>query len=150
MTEEETDLGIKDSREGYPYFYADVINKYVVMATRAKDAKFVPVNFSKTNLPLYETARDVVKRITNIEELNTYVNRIHSIKLMLDGVDYHYINPISVEKFKYAEANNDWYIYVDMNDEIHMEIISTDQRAVMEALRAKERIENERGGARGV
>ena len=58
---------------------------------------------------------------------------------------------MSVPEFKYAEANNDWYIYVDMNDEIHMEVISVDQRAVMEASRAKERIESERnGGSRGI
>ena len=58
---------------------------------------------------------------------------------------------MSVPEFKYAEANNDWYIYVDMNDEIHMEVISVDQRAVMEASRAKERIESKRnGGSRGI
>ena len=70
---------------------------------------------------------------------------------MLEGNNYHYIMPIKVEEFKYAEANNDWYIYVDMNDEIHMEVIDTDQRAVEEAMEAKERIESaRRGGTRGV
>lgn len=151
FTAEEVDLGIKDPREGLPYFYTDVLKKDVVLATRAKDKPFVPVKFDKENLPLYDVARDVVSIITNVEKLNVFVNRVHSIKMMLEGNDYHYIMPVKVEGFKYAEANNDWYIYVDMNDEIHMEVIDTDQRAVTEAMQAKERIESERsGGARGV
>jgi len=148
---DEVDLGIDDPRGGLPYFYTDILKKDVVLATRSEDGPLVPIKFSKTYLPLYETARDEIRIIKDIEELNSFVNRIHSIKLILEGNDYHYIEPVSVPEFKYAEANNDWYIYVDMNDEIHMEVISVDQRAVVEASRAKERIESERnGGSRGI
>lgn len=123
-------LNISSPKEGLKSFYSDVSSIAVVLATTSTDAAFAPVNFDKSNVPVYQPARECAKESTNVDILNSNINRVHSIHQALSGQNYKYIEPITFQEgFLYGIVGQDWYLYVDANQQVHEDLISIDKRA---------------------
>ncbi len=128
------DLGVDNVREGLTISYCDIGRNAIVLATSKPDNELVPINFDKRNLPTYLPARDKVVEVHSTKGIVSYIRRIDSVQRLMAGENYEYLEfPIIEEnKIKYGFANQDWYVYVDAEGEIHEKIITTDPRAKQE------------------
>lgn len=123
-------LGTNNIKEGLPFFYTDVSNNVIVLATTAKEQPFVKVNFDKTNIPMYKPAREKPRIYNDVQAVSSKINRINSINQILNGENYEYLKGIEFEKgLTYAIVSEDWYIYVDELGNIYQEVIEIDPRA---------------------
>ena len=138
------DLHIDDINENSDFVYNDINpNSCVVLATTAKEQSFAPLNFDQNNLPIYQPIRREKRIIKTKKELSEYVNRIESVKAILNGVDYRTLSYFyHNDDFIYAIANDEWYIYVDIDGVVHKNCLSTDKRAQEEFVRELEKVEN--------
>lgn len=141
MQKEDSYLKVNDIREGLPYFYSDVNRQAIVLATNSSK-EFAPINFDKTNVPKYPTARDKIKYTKNLDDIKYLIERVHAIKEYLETDDLTNIEPVTLDNFMYGVGNNDWYIYIDSDFNIHSEIINIDNRALKEYEVAMEYIKN--------
>lgn len=138
---ERTDLGVQNIKVGLPTFYSDVSNSAHVLATTAEDKTFVPVNFAKTQVPIYLPAREKAKESTELKEIVDMINRVTGVKHLLAGQPLETIEPvINDSQFIYGIASQDWYIYIDNNFEVHEDIITIDSRAQAELDIARKRV----------
>ena len=143
MKEDMIKLGVESIKEGLPKFYTDIGSSAIVLATTAKDKDFVPLNFDKTNVPTYLPARENVVECKTLQEASGRINRIASIKRMLAGENYEYIEPYNFKTgFLYGIVNEDWYVYVDETGQIIKDVIDIDPRAKEELAQAIIEIEN--------
>ena len=130
MEEPMENLGVDNIKEGLPPFYTDVSRSAIVLATSTKKGKFVPLNFDKTNVPTYQPLREKPKVAKTLQEASNRINRVNSVKRLLNGENYEYIEPYQFPNgLIYAIVSNDWYIYVDENGNIINDVIDIDPRA---------------------
>ncbi len=130
-------LGVKDIKEGLPKFYTDVGSSAIILATTGKQGKFTPLNFDKSNVPTYMPAREKAKVAKSLQEASNRINRVNSVKRLLSGENYEYIEPYQFPNgLIYAIVSDDWYIYVDENGNIIKDIIDIDPRAKEELAEA--------------
>lgn len=130
MSKKNVRLNVKNVKEGLPHFYTDVNNNAIVLATTSQNADFVPVNTDKSNVPEYLPARETPIIYTNLAKASNKIIRIASIKRMLDGENYEFIEPLEFENgLTYAIVNDDWYIYIDEHGNIYKDCITIDPRA---------------------
>ena len=123
-----TNLGVQSIKEGLPSFYTDVSSKAVILATTTPP--FKPINFDKTEVPTYEPCRSKVIRTQNQQYLSGRINRVASIKAILEGVPYENLDQIEFEDgLIYGIVADDWYIYITRNMEIKYDYIPVDPRA---------------------
>ena len=123
-------LGVDNIKEGLPHFYTDVGRSAIILATSAKQDKFVPLNFDKTNVPTYQPLREKPRVAKTIHEASNKINRVNSVKRLLAGENYEYIEPYQFSNgLIYAILSNDWYIYVDEKGNIMKDFIDIDPRA---------------------
>ena len=102
-------------------------------ATISKENMYSPVKLGNQNVQKYLTCRDKIIEIYDREKMIEVANRVHSIKLSIENNSIENIDIIEIDdNFVYGICNNDWYIYVDKNNNIYHEIISIDKRAVEE------------------
>lgn len=134
--ESEINLGIDNNKKGLPLFYSDIDCQGIVLATTAKDSEIVPINFDKTNVPVYKPCRAKPQIIINTKESVSKINRVASIKTLIESN-----SEFSYEELEQMTFNNgiicsvvtdDWYIYVDNNKEIYYDYIDIDERAKIE------------------
>lgn len=129
---------------GLRKFYCDVNNRAIVLATSNEDNSLVSVNFDKSNVPTYMPTREKIIATADVHDILSIMNRVHAIKMYLANQTFTGI--IGVEDFliesgfKYGIANQDWYIYVDENNNIHEEYIDFDERVKIEMEVAKKQI----------
>ncbi len=129
MEKPNTLLDVKNIKEGLPYFYSDVNNNAIVLATTATDKQFTKVNFNKSNVPRYQPAREIPVVSKDLQIMSKII-RVDTIKRMLAGENYEYISPLTFpDGLIYAIVSNDWYIYIDRNGEIHKDVMDIDPRA---------------------
>lgn len=125
-----TTLNISNIKEGLPKFYTDIGKDVIVMATSEKEKKYTTINLDKTYVPSYLPAREKSHIGTLTKELLGYINRVFTIKKLLSGCDYQYIESYVPEsKIIYGIVNQDWYIYIDENDNVYEDLIDIDKRA---------------------
>ncbi len=123
-----TNLGVTSIKEGLPSFYTDVSTKAVVLATTTPP--FKPLNFDKSEVPTYEPCRSKIIRSNNQPFLSSRINRVASIKAILEGVPYENLDQIDFEAgLLYGIVADDWYIYINRNMEIKYDYIPVDPRA---------------------
>ncbi|MBQ6686900.1 MAG: hypothetical protein IJN03_00060 [Bacilli bacterium] len=135
----EVSFGISDCKEGLSKFYSDIKDRGIVLATTNKP--FVPIDFDKTNIPAYPVAREEVYSHEDCNKLRMAINRVHSINLALQGFNYEFIEPLKFANgIIFGFANQDWYIYLDENGDIHEELINIDSRANAELTVARDAI----------
>lgn len=138
-------LNVESIHEGWPFFYTNITaSKAIVLATTATNEKFVPIDFNKDNLPEYMPARDLVRYVTNPDDMINIVNRIYTVKLALEGMPFEYISSnasgylislvSNIENVIYFVCNNDWYYCVCSDGRIYQNFIDKDKRAVRELL----------------
>lgn len=138
---ERTDLGVLNIKVGLPTFYSDVSGTAHVLATTAEDKTFVPINFDKTQVPIYLPAREKAKESTELKEIVDMINRVTGVKHLLAGQPLETIEPVITDgQFIYGIASQDWYIYIDNNFEVHEDIITIDSRAQAELDIARKRV----------
>lgn len=136
-------LNVESIKEGLPHFYSDVGPSAIVLATTATNAKYTPLNFDKTNVPSYLPAREKALASTTLQEASSRINRVASIKRLLAGENYEYIEPYQFpDGLIYAITADDWYVYVDENGKIIKDIIDIDPRAKEELAQAIIEVEN--------
>lgn len=136
-------LGVDSIKEGLPQFYSDVGTSAIVLATTAQKGKFVPLNFDKSNVPTYQPLREKPKVTKSIQEASNKINRVNSVKHLLSGENYEYIEPMQFTNgLIYAIVSEDWYIYVDENGNIIKDFIDIDPRAKEELAQALLEVEN--------
>ena len=136
-----TTLNISNNKEGLPKFYTDISKDVIVMATSEKEKKYATINLDKTYVPSYLPAREKSHIGTSTKELLGYINRVFTIKKLLSGCDYQYIESYVPEaKIIYGIANQDWYIYIDENDNVYEDLIDIDKRAKEELEMARKLI----------
>ncbi len=130
-------LGVKNIKEGLPKFYTDVGSSAIILATTGKQGKFTTLNFDKTKVPTYQPAREKAKVAKTLQEASNRINRVNSVKRLLAGENYEYIEPYQFSNgLIYAIVSDDWYIYVDELGNIHKDIIDIDPRAKEELAEA--------------
>lgn len=123
-------LNIESPSKGYTNLYHDIENIDVVLATTATDKDFVPIDFDNQNVPMYDVQRGKVEESTNVQDLMNRIIRVHAVKQLLKNFEPESVKPIDFEKgFIYGMANDDWYIYVDGNKELHFECVDNNERA---------------------
>ena len=136
-------LGVESIKEGLPQFYSDVSTSAIILATTAKQGKFTPLNFDKNDVPTYQPLREKPRVAKNIQEASNKINRVNSVKRLLAGENYEYIEPMQFPNgLIYAIVSDDWYIYVDENGIIFKDIIDLDPRAKEEFAEALIEVEN--------
>lgn len=136
-----TTLNISNIKEGLPKFYTDISKDVIVMATSEKEKKYATINLDKTYVPSYLPAREKSHIGISTKELLGYINRVFTIKKLLSGCDYQYIESYVPEaKIIYGIANQDWYIYIDENDNVYEDLIDIDKRAKEELEMARKLI----------
>lgn len=138
----EVNLDVPNIKEGFDYFYSDVSSFCVVLTTTAKEEKFVPVNLDNSKVEMYKPARETIKEIKNPEIAEKMINRVRLIKNKLETDSYEYMKTIFGNDLIYCIANQDWYIYVDKNLNIHGEYINLDKRAIIEYNNAMSQVED--------
>lgn len=139
MKEEFLEIG--DNRQGLRNFYCDIKDKGIILATTGEP--FTKVDFDKSKVSSWPTAREVCYKGTDSKKLRMIINRVHTIKHALDGISYEYIAPINFEKdIYYGIANQDFYIFMDCDGKVYEEIINIDERALIELEEARKIISN--------
>ncbi|MBR3660329.1 MAG: hypothetical protein IKN63_00300 [Bacilli bacterium] len=122
--------------------YSDIDVKAVVVSSIAKDG-IVPINFSQNNLPMYPVARDIPKKITDINQFIKLSSRISAIKKAIQFKSYDYIANLEFENgFIIGIVGDDFYCYLDSNYDIHEEYIEIDERGQVELAKALEDLKN--------
>ncbi len=130
------DFHIRDNKQGLPKFYSDIGSAGIVLATTAVDKTFVPIDFNKANVPTYQPVRSKVRSFHGNSELVNRINRVASIKAILNGANYEELDCLKFEDgLVYGIVSDDWYIYVDDNLSIHYDYIPLDPRAKQEFTR---------------
>ena len=128
--DEVVSFGIADNKEGFSRFYTDIGRKGIVLATTAKDQPLEPINFDKTNVPTYPMCRGKIKLSSDSEFLKGKINRVASIKAIIDGANYEELEGIDFsDGIICGIVADDWYIYVTDNKEIIYDYIDIDPRA---------------------
>ena len=125
----------KNIKEGLPNFYSDIgeIQKSFILASDADKGQIVPFDFDKSNIPTYLPARENIVMGKSTSELYALINRVFAIKKILQGENYAFIASYPLDSdIVYGFANQDWFVFVDQNGEIHSEIIDIDERAKIE------------------
>lgn len=136
-----TTLNISNIKEGLSKFYTDISKDVIVMATSEKEKKYATINLDKKYVPSYLPAREKSHIGTSTKELLGYINRVFTIKKLLSGYDYQYIESyVPKSKIIYGIANQDWYIYIDENDNVYEDLIDIDKRAKEELEMARKLI----------
>ena len=126
-------LKIKNNKEGLPEFYSDINTTGIVLATTAKGAPFVPISFNKSKVPTYQPVRSRILFLNETSQLVSRINRVASIKALLEGINYEDLDSLQFEDgLVYGIVSDDWYIYLDSNLEIHYDCITIDPRAEIE------------------
>ena len=132
----EINLGIVNNKEGLPDFYSDIDRIGIVLATSSKDREFVPINFDKTNVPVYKPCRGKPQIITDMKESISKISRVASIKTLLESNSESSYEELEQMVFNdgiiCSVVTDDWYIYVDNNKEIYYDYINIDERAKVE------------------
>ena len=137
-----TNLGVPSIKNGLPYFYSDVSSSAYVLATSSTTDAFVPLDFDKSQVPVYLPAREKAKESTNLKDMIDIINRVSGVKALLEGQPLESLEPVIVdESFIYGIASNDWYIYIDGDFVVHEDIIHIDERAKEELAVARKRVE---------
>ena len=143
VPDEQINLGIayEDNKKGFDKnFYSDINNSGIILAST--DKPFVPIKFETEKLPEYLPARDIPYKGKGDDKLIEIINRVHGVKEVLDGKDYREVDEIIPldEIILYGVANNDYYVYVNANGEVHTLLIDNDKRAIAEFEQAKEEV----------
>ncbi len=151
-------LGVNNIKEGLSGFYSDVDKNAIVLATTATDGTFVPINFDKRNVPTYQPCRPKIRSLSHSPLLINKINRVASIKTILEGTNYEDVSKISFPKgIIYGIVSDDWYIYVDRDKNIIYDYIPIDPRAkeemvqyieVIQEMLAKNEIKDDEYGIR--
>ena len=129
-------LGITNNKEGLQNFYSDIANNGIVLATSAKESPLVPIDFDKSKIPQYPTARSKPRFLDFSNELLSRINRVASIKKLLSGISYTELNNITFDEgIIYGIVSDDWYIYIDYNYNLHEDYIPIDERAKEELIK---------------
>ena len=135
------EIAYGDNKRGFDNdFYSDINNSGIILAST--DKPFAPIKFETEKLPEYLPARDIPYKGKGDDKLIEIINRVHSVKEVLDGKDYREVDetiPLD-EIILYGVANNDYYVYVNANGEVHDLLIDNDKRAIAEFEQAKEEV----------
>ena len=123
-------FNIKNNKEGLRQFYTDIDTSGIVLATTATNTPLLPINFDKTKVPNYQPVRTKPRFLDSPSELAAKINRVASIKELLNGISYEELGSLSFDDgLLYGVVSDDWYIYVDYNLNIHKDYITLDPRA---------------------
>ena len=141
----EEDLKIANPTDNLGYFYSDVKDKAVVIATRSKTSSFVPINLNQDGIPKYDTVRGKVSKITDKLEILQIINKTRIINNLLNGEEIDNIETLQedyINNVSYVISGEDFYILVDNNDNIIEEFIMdkriNNNRTLNEINRVKE------------
>ena len=129
-------LNIEDNKEGLSKFYSDV-GSYVQVLATTSETGFKPVILGNKDVPDYKPVREKIRSGAD-KTILEQINRIYTIKLGLQGKNY-YVNPIASE-IVYGFVGEDWYVFINEQNEIVADMIDRDDRALYEFEYAKEEI----------
>ena len=122
----EEDLKIANPTDNLGYFYSDIKDKAVIIATRSKTSSFVPINLNQDGIPKYDTVRGKVSKITDKLEILQILNKTRIINNLLNGEEIDNIETLQedyINNVSYVISGEDFYILVDNNDNIIEEFI---------------------------
>ncbi len=137
-----TNLNVRSIQTGFERFYFDTGNIAIVVATSSKDKEFEELKLNKDHAPLYEVQRGkTIEYYDDFKKAKDKIRRIDAIKQLLEGKEYQNIDIINFENEpKYVVANDDFYIMVDINNQIRGDYLN-DERARNEYEENLERVE---------
>ena len=146
------DLNIGENGETINRIYNNINPSNCIVLATSSPNEFAPLNFNNEGLPSYLPARRIPKQVTEKEKLMSYVNRIESVKDLLNGVDYRLLKgKVIKQDLYYALVNDEWYIYIDTEGNIFSNCIEADERAVKEyreeLQKVEEKVEEMKEGA---
>lgn len=119
-------------KKGLGSIYTDYsYDNAILLASTAKEG-YVPLSSGNNNIKSYKVQRTKPRIYLKSKDASSIVNRIDSIKQLLEGVPVDELTSDNFETFmSYAIATDDWYIYVDNNFQIKSDCIN-DGEALME------------------
>ena len=121
-------LNISNNKKGLKPFYSDVGNLVQVLATTAEEG-FVPVDLDNSKVPSYLPSREKI-RSGSSSTIVEQINRLYTISLGLKG-QYYYVNPIATD-IVYGYVGEDWYVFINEQNEIICDRIDRDERSIIE------------------
>ena len=127
-------FNITSNKVGLPEFYSDIKTSGIVLATTAQDTPLVPINFDKSKVPVYRPVRSKKREMEKGNKLISAINRVASVISIIEGNDYEDLDALvtSESDIIYGVVNDDWYIYVDSNNNIYGDYIEIDPRCKQE------------------
>jgi hypothetical protein len=139
----EKPLGITNNKEGLPMFYSDIGNNGILLASSSEDSKLVPIKFDKEGIKSYEPCRGKIRMSMDYNTIMKKVNRVESIKLLLNGEDISEIDSVSFDNGILCGAySDDWYVYIDEKQNKHFGYIDIDENAKKEMESYSEQLDN--------
>ena len=128
-------FGIENNKTGLKDFYSDIDVSGVVLATNATNGQLVPINFDKTYVPTYKPVRSKPQFLSTSSELTARINRVAAIKKILNDASLKDIDSLQFEDgIICGIVTDDWYLYVDINLNVHYDYITIDSRAKEELI----------------
>lgn len=117
-----------DIKEGLPYFYFDMTNTAIVLATTSKENEYVPLDTGKGNVESYRTLRDEVNYMEDSALIFDAINRFKLLKdIFVTGnyeqyKDSDLIESSDAEDILYLITGEDFVAFLDSNLQIHTDL----------------------------
>ena len=118
----QVNLGVNNVTEGYSYFYHDIRNSAILLASSRKDNSLVPVKLDAKNLPQYPVGRDAIRCLYN-EDAIEQAKCIEVRDLFLSGYALKDIDTNFNMDIVYLIYGEDWYISIDNNKKVNYYIM---------------------------
>lgn len=118
--EKEISLDVSDIKEGFNYFYTDIMKSGIVLAS-SNDNKLVPIVLN-TSVSKYEPLRTKPKKYLDNEKATDAVNHVKLVEKLLLGEPLDSVELVSSATL--AITGEDWYVYTDENNTLHSRVIN--------------------------
>ena len=122
-------FGPVNIKDGLGEFYADIGGSGILMAS--KEPEGVPIVTGNENVEKYPVLRTAPISTNNMETIIEYVNRVNVMAEFIEHNTYlNYLRQtLDEHHILHSWLQNDWYIFLDENGDIHKKIITLDPRA---------------------
>ena len=109
------DFNVDNIKAGLGLFYSDIDKSGIVLAS-SKDSKLVPIKLY-LDMPKYNVLRQKPQRYLNDTAACKAVNKALLTEAILNNIEF--VDVDYVEDATIAITGEDWYLYIDDNQEIH-------------------------------
>ena len=108
-------LNVDDIKEGMKYFYSDITNQGIVLAS-TNDKQLVPIKLY-LDMPEYDVSRRKIEKYTSNTKACSSINKALLTEAVLNDINLSQVS--IVDDADLSLVGEDWYIYLDSNQYVH-------------------------------